>query len=161
MLFRSDKTKGVPSEAVKELVEGLGKKPQGRAVSELLTLPGIAMDKANAFVSDGLSALAKQVSKAGENVGKSNSKSGKALGAAVQTIAGIVDKETSTQAAETVTKMLNSSDGTNVFKDVFRDIIGRIPSNAKIYDLTKLVRSAVQRMRTMYEIGRASCRERV
>lgn len=148
-----DKTKGVPSEAVKELVEGLGKKPQGRAVSELLTLPGIAMDKANVFLSDGLSALAKQVSKVGENVGKSNSKSGKALGAAVQTIAGIVDKETSTQAAETVTKMLNSSNGTNVFKDVFRDIIGRVPSNAKIYDLTKLVRSAVQRMRTMYVEG--------
>ena len=148
-----DKTKGVPSEAVKELVEGLGKKPQGRAVSELLTLPGIAMDKANAFVSDGLSALAQQASKVGENVGKSNSKSGKALGAVIQTIAGVVDKETSTQAAETVTKMLNSTDGTNVFKDVFRDIIGRIPSNAKIYDLTKLVRSAVQRMRTMYVEG--------
>lgn len=148
-----DKTKGVPSEAVRELVEGLGKKPQGRAVSELLTLPGIAMDKANAFVSDGLSALAKQVSKAGENVGDSNSKPRKALGAVIQTIAGVVDKETSTQAAETVTKMLNSSDGTNVFKDVFRDIIGRIPSNAKIYDLTKLVRSAVQRMRTMYVEG--------
>lgn len=148
-----DKTNGVPSEAVKELVEGLGKKPQGRAVSELLTLPGIAMDKANAFVSDGLSALAKQVSKVGENVGKSNSKSVKALGATIQTIAGIVDKETSTQAAETVTALLNSTNGTNVFKDVFRDIIGRIPSNAKIFDLTKLVRSAVQRMRTMYVDG--------
>lgn len=148
-----DKTKGVPSEAVRELVEGLGKKPQGRAVSELLTLPGIAMDKANAFVSDGLSALAKQVSKAGENVGDSNSKPRKALGAVIQTIAGVVDKETSTQAAETVTKMLNSTDGTSVFKDVFRDIIGRVPSNAKIYDLTKLVRSAVQRMRTMYVEG--------
>ena len=139
----------VPADVVQTLVEGLGKKPEGGVVNELTTLPSIAYDKANEIVSNTLERIGGVFEKAGDSVA-SETKTGKAIGLGLKALGGILNEDSAEAAAEGVTTILNGIDGGKPWKDMLHDMIGRQQSNAITYDLIKLVRSTVQRMRQMY-----------
>lgn len=151
----SNKLEGIggvlPADAVDTLVEGLVKKPEGR-VAEFAALPSIAYDKLNTLVVEGLNYLGDKAGKVGTSIsGESNLS--KAVGLGVAALGGLLNAETAQVASEGVTSILNKVDKGKPWKDMVHDVIGRLPSNQRTYDLIKQVRSAVQRIRQMFVEG--------
>lgn len=151
----SNKLEGIggvlPDNIVDTLVEGLVKKPEGR-VSELAALPSNAYDKLNTLVVDALSYVGDKAGDVGNKISGESTLS-KAVGLGITALGGVINSETAQVAGEGVTTVLNKIDGGKPWKDMVHDVIGRLPSNQRTYDLIKQVRSAVQRMRQMFVEG--------
>lgn len=143
----------VPADLLGRLLDTLEKKPEGESV-KVWALPGQLVDKVNDKVSDLLTDLGNYVGDTGQKIIRnSDSRAATISGGIIGAVGAALSKDSAMGFAEEMNTVLNSVDNMNFLKDSMRDIIGRTDLNASVYDLIKVVRSHVQRLRQMYVEG--------
>ncbi|AMD43541.1 virion RNA polymerase [Pseudomonas phage ZC08] len=143
----------VPTELLSRLMESVEKKPEGES-NKIWTLPGQLIDQINDKTSDLLTDLGNYIGGTGQNlIRNSNSRAATISGGILGAVGAALSKDSAMGFAEQMNSVFNSMDNFNFLKDTMRDIIGRTDLNASVYDLIKVVRSHVQRLRQMYIEG--------
>lgn len=143
----------VPTDLLRRLLDSVEKKPEGES-SKVWTLPGQMIDRINDKTSDLLTDMGNYIGKAGqEMIRNSESRAASISGGILGAIGAALSKDSAMGFAEQMNTVFNNMDNFNFLKDSMRDIIGRTDLNASVYDLIKVVRSHVQRLRQMYIEG--------
>lgn len=143
----------VPADLLGRLLDSVEKKPEGES-SKVWTLPGQMIDRVNDKTSDLLTDMGNYIGNVGQKmISNSESKAASISGGILGAVGAALSKDSAMGFAEQMNTVLNNIENYNFLKDSLRDIIGRTDLNASVYDLVKVVRSHVQRLRQMYIEG--------
>ena len=143
----------VPADLLRRLLDSVEKKPEGES-SKAWALPGQMIDRVNDKTSDLLTDMGNYIGNVGQKmISNSESKAASISGGILGAVGAALSKDSAMGYAEQMNTVLNNMENFNFLKDSLRDIIGRTDLNASVYDLIKVVRSHVQRLRQMYIEG--------
>lgn len=143
----------VPADLLGRLLDSVEKKPEGES-SKVWTIPGQMIDRVNDKTSDLLTDMGNYIGNVGQKlITNSESKAASISGGILGAVGAALSKDSAMGYAEQMNTVLNNMENYNFLKDSLRDIIGRTDLNASVYDLIKVVRSHVQRLRQMYIEG--------
>jgi hypothetical protein len=81
---------------------------------------------------------------------KYNNKLTKAVSDAIDIVGAIVNESKAGIVAEGLLMAVNNMQGMRPLTDILHDMIGRVESNASVYDMIKTVRSMIQKMRQQF-----------
>lgn len=142
----------VPVEALQKMMESFVKKSDGE-VNSFWNLPGNAVDKANELFSEGLTYMGNAMGTKSEEMIRSENKLANASGLAIGAVGSLLSTDTASTVAESLLSRLNQTNNMQSVKTILVDMIGRTDGNARVYDMIKLVKSHVQKLRQTYVEG--------
>lgn len=121
------------------------------AMDLFLRNSGGLVDATNDYVVQGMNALARFITDKAETVdAKFNNRLTQTAAASARLFEAIVNEDKAEHVAEGILKYLNNIKGMKPFTDIMYDMVGRVGSNAQVYDMIKTVRSMVQKMRQQF-----------
>jgi hypothetical protein len=105
------------------------------------------VDTANDYAVDKLTSTATAGVKLGDKMKSSKIKAVSTAGSIVKVLSGSMSDKTSAHMAEGLLSAMNKQNGLQPLRDFANDMLGRVASNANIYDMIKQVRSTVASVR--------------
>lgn len=105
------------------------------------------VDTANDYAVDKLTSTATAGVKLGDKMKSSKIKAVSTAGSIVKVLSGSMSDKTSAFMAEGLLSAMNKQNGLQPLRDFANDMLGRVASNANIYDMIKQVRSTVASVR--------------
>ncbi|WP_421991623.1 hypothetical protein, partial [Roseococcus sp.] len=145
------------SRNVQAAVDALSKQIQKTSLEELslldhvMTPAGSLVDKTNEKVTTGLQGLAAKASRAAEKAERANStRWTKAVTAFAHTTEALVNENRADKVGVGILQLMNDVQGWTPVRELIGDLVGRVSSNAGVYDLIKKVRSMVSQTRQRY-----------
>lgn len=141
------------TDSVREAIDGLQENILDTVDKKatVLTMMGDKMggwvDTANGKVVDRLGDLALAGANLGNKLKTSNNKYVVVAGEVVKAVSGTLTNTTAEASAEGALSAMSSREGLQPLRDFANDLIGRVGSNADIYDMIKKVRSTVAAVR--------------
>lgn len=121
-------------------------------VSNAIGTVGGSIDKVNNIVVQGLQNVGERLGNAAD-LEDPKTPLGKAKKNLMFGIAALLNRDRAEAAAEGLSAVLNRSKIPEHFRHIFTDLIGRTTSNARVYDLLKLVHAVAQQGRQLYKEG--------
>lgn len=115
---------------------------------------GSHVDRANALVVEGMNRLSNKfvsIAESRRQAGKDQTLIQQAANNGLEFAASIINEERAGLVGEAILAGANSTDRLPKWiHDVIADLVGRVDSNAALYDMIKKVRSSVQRLRNQF-----------
>lgn len=105
------------------------------------------VDTTNDYAVDALTSTATAGVKLGDKMKSSKIKAVSHAGSIIKVLSGSLSEKTSAHMAEGLLSAMNSRNGLQPLRDFANDLLGRVASNANIYDMIKQVRSTVASVR--------------
>ena len=154
MEMLSDRLSGVKStDSVKQAIDGLQNNIMAIAAEKATVLGSLSnkfgnlVNSTNNFTVNKLGDVATAGVALGNKMKKSNIKAVSTAGSIVRVLSGSMSDKTSAFMAEGLLSAMNSRNGLQPLRDFANDMLGRVASNANIYDMIKQVRSTVASVR--------------
>ena len=154
MEMLSDRLSGVKStDSVKQAIDGLQNNIMAIVAEKATVLGSLSnkfgnlVDSTNNFTVNKLGDVATAGVALGNKMKKSNIKAVSTAGSIVRVLSGSMSDKTSAFMAEGLLSAMNSRNGLQPLRDFANDMLGRVASNANIYDMIKQVRSTVAAVR--------------
>lgn len=154
MEMLSNQLSGVkPTDSVKQAIDGLQNNIRAIAVEKTSILDVLgnkyvnAVQSANAAVVNTLETVANKGIALGNKMKQSSNKYVSKSAGIVQVLSGSLTDKTSAHMAEGMLSAMNKQNGLQPLRDFANDLIGRVASNANIYDMIKQVRSTIASVR--------------
>lgn len=141
------------TDSIKEALDGLQNNIVDTAQKKVNILQmmgskvGGWVDVANDKAVEGLGKAAVAGAKLGDRLKKSNNKYVGNAGSIIKATSGLLSNDTAEATSEGLLSAMSSREGWQPLRDFANDIIGRVGSNADIYDMIKKVRSTVSSVR--------------
>ena len=154
MEMLSNQLSGVKStDSVRQAIDNLQNNIMAIAAEKATVLDSLSnkfsnlVDNVNDYAVEKLGNVAVAGVALGDKMKKSNIKAVSTAGSIVRVLSGSLSDKTSAFMAEGMLSAMNSRNGLQPLRDFANDMLGRVASNANIYDMIKQVRSTVAAVR--------------
>lgn len=154
MEMLSNQLSGVKStDSVRQAIDNLQNNIMAIAAEKATVLDSLSnkfsnlVDNVNDYAVEKLGNVAVAGVALGDKMKKSNIKAVSTAGSIVRVLSGTLSDKTSAFMAEGMLSAMNSRNGLQPLRDFANDMLGRVASNANIYDMIKQVRSTVAAVR--------------
>ncbi|MEG0589989.1 hypothetical protein, partial [Aurantimicrobium sp.] len=150
-MLAGQKHTGNVAQAIDDLADQLVaiEKETAGFYGQQLEAAGSAVDRANDRIVKGMSQLGEKLGKVA--AGRSNTSTmDQLVNNGLNLASSLLSEQRAGMVAEAVIAGVNSANLPKWLHDILADMVGRVDSNANVYDLIKKVRSGIQRVRNQF-----------